>query len=125
MEMPQNMHGRIMAKIMGEQIKIAKRKLAFFVFGSLASLGLFVASVAYAVEQFAQSDFPHYVSLIYSDTSLLTLYWKDLAYSFTESIPLVSIVLFLLAAFVLALVLRKTMQNFGREESLQKNLIIA
>lgn len=120
---PHDLHSRIMVRIVSEQIKNAKRKLAVFISGTIASLGLFIVALRYTIEQFAQSEFPRYVSLIYTDTSLLSLYWKDLTYSFAESIPLVSIVLLLVATFILLAVFRKTIQNISLEKVLQKNLV--
>jgi len=118
------MHACIMVKIVRERIKIAKRKLIIFISITIASVGVFVLALQYTINQFAQSNFPHYLSLIYSDTSLLSIYWKDLTYSFVESVPLVSITLLLLATFALLAVFHQTLQNVAAEKMLQKNLAI-
>ncbi len=104
---------RVLARINQEQIHQAKIRFGIYISGSIASLGFFVLALRYAAQEFGLSEFPRLASLVYSDASLLTTYWKDLSYAFVESVPFVSIVLVLLAATAMLWAIRKTMENVG------------
>lgn len=66
------------------------QSLAYGVVGVL-SLGGFVFMSLYLKKQFASSGFFQYVSLAFSDSSVITLYWKEYLLSLADSIPVASL----------------------------------
>lgn len=68
----------------------------------LASLAFFGTSVVYAVQEFSNSSFGNYFSLIFSDLGSIVHLWRELGLSLLESLPLTG-VLFVLGSTVLVL----------------------
>lgn len=76
----------------------------YLLVGASSIVGLvFVIKNIFA--QFTQSGFYEYISLLSSDGSVVTTYWKEFILTLTESVPVTSIIicLVLIAAFVAAL----------------------
>jgi hypothetical protein len=69
-----------------------------------------IAAFRYALGSFAQSGFSTYASLLSSDGSILFLYWKEFTLSIIESLPLMSMTIFLATIFALLLSLKLTLQ---------------
>lgn len=55
------------------------------------SLGGFIFVFSYTVKQLSASGFFQYVSLIFSDISVLNLYWKEYLMSLADSLPIASL----------------------------------
>lgn len=75
---------------------------------SLISLVGIVIAVQISVNEFSRTAFDQYVSLLFSDGSIVITVWQDLVYSLVESLPLVGIT----AILVFMLVLLKSI-NYG------------
>ena len=59
----------------------------------------------------AQSGFYEYFSLIFSDSRLMLAYWKELAFSLAESLPIMSMIISLSLIFILFLSLKHLMKQ--------------
>lgn len=66
------------------------KSLSYGIFGIL-SLGGFVLMSISVIRQFSTSGFFEYVSLAFSDSSLLALYWKEYLLSLADSLPVASL----------------------------------
>lgn len=80
--------------------RTAKIKSSLFGIIATASLISIIPAFSYAASEFSQSGIYHYISLIFSDFNLLSVYWKDFLYLIAESFPLIGLTAILLAIFV-------------------------
>jgi len=81
--------------------RIIRFKLWTFSFIGFTSLiGLIPAWKALS-SNLAQSGFYEYLSLIFSNSGSVLSYWKELAFSIAESLPMMSIILSLSLVFIL------------------------
>ncbi len=82
----------------------SKRKARFelwaFSFIGIISLTGLVPALKALSNNLVQSGFYEYFSLIFSNSSSLLSYWKELAFSIAESLPVMSIVLSLSLVFI-------------------------
>ena len=95
---------------------IEKRNLKFkswgYSFAGVFSLVFIVPVVRNLIEQFIQSCFYDYLSLVFSDLGSISLYWKEFMYSLIEAIPAVSLTITLLLSFVLLISLKRAIFSF-------------
>ena len=95
---------------------IEKRNLKFkswgYSFAGVFSLVFIVPVVRNLIEQFIQSGFYDYLSLVFSDLGSISLYWKEFMYSLIEAIPAVSLTITLLLSFVLLISLKRAIFSF-------------
>lgn len=110
-EVPQGLFERIMIKIYKEeQLRLIKKQLVIF------SLGLIVFLVSWAPftlifwQEFIQSGFPQFLSLAFSDFSLVVVYWQSFGLAILESLPVTMITLFLFAFLVFFWLLKQLVQ---------------
>ncbi|MFA5934366.1 MAG: hypothetical protein WC827_00550 [Candidatus Paceibacterota bacterium] len=84
--------------------KEAKKKAFFaFVFGGLTSLTSVLAmvySLILIIKDYYVSGLSEYMSLIFSDSSVLMGLWKEYTYSIIESLPFVTITLTLVSLWI-------------------------
>ena len=78
---------------------------------SLFSLSALVATFFSLGRTLATSGFSNYLSLIVSDSSIITTYWKEVSLSLVESLPMLSVALLLLALGVFIWSSAKTLSN--------------
>jgi len=78
---------------------------------SLFSLSALVATFFSLGRTLATSGFSNYLSLIVSDSSIITTYWKEVSLSLVESLPMLSVALLLLALGVFIWSGAKTLSN--------------
>ncbi len=109
----ESLYATIVARIDMEKVRHARRQFGRLVSGAIASFVLFIGAVQYATLQFTQSEFPQYLSLILSEKTDLFNYWREFLYALTESLPLLSITIFLGAFGVMLFFIQKTLKNFG------------
>jgi len=87
---PRDLSERILSRIAARERRILAVKFAFFGGAFLAS----VVSMAYGFvslnSQLAQSGFPQFFSLLFSDFSVAVANFPDFALSITESFPVFS-----------------------------------
>ena len=86
--------------------RIAYFKLISFSSISIASLAGFIPMFKILANDFTQSGFYEYLSLVFSNNGIFSSYWKDFAYSLAESIPTMSIISVLVTIFIFFLSLK-------------------
>ncbi len=98
---PHELYARIEKRIHRLEKRAYRMSLALF--GStfvLSSLAL-IPSLAYLTQEFSRSSFGQYLTLLSSDGDVMLMYWKELAFSLAESLPLAGVTLVLTVTFVL------------------------
>lgn len=96
-EPPKCLAGRILSAIELEQKRAKLAKAWAFGSASLASLGLSLWAVVYLVKSIQESGMWQYLSLIFSENGLASLYWRELSLSLAESLPYTGLIFFLSA----------------------------
>ncbi len=96
--------------------KRAEHRAVLIHFSFLGSLSAFsfvgiIAALMNLVQGFTQSGFYGYVSLAFSDVTVVTTYWKELLFSLAESLPVIGLALFLLASIVFLWSASRTVQD--------------
>lgn len=91
-----------------------RRRVRHAIVTSLFSVGSFVATVYTGIVTYrsiAASRVTEFTSLIYSDTSVFFTFWKEALYAIIESIPVMSVIAFLLLAGCFVWSLAKTLEQ--------------
>jgi hypothetical protein len=96
-EPPKSLGERILARINTEEKRAMRLKAWAFGSASFASLGFSLWAVVYLVGNLNETGFCQYLSLLFSGDSTVYYYWKEISLSIAESLPIVSIILFLTA----------------------------
>ncbi len=106
-EPPAHLLDGIMKRIEREQgsLKI-KIRFVFSLFAAVLMAGIFVPVWNNLQSEAAQSGFTQFISLLFSDLNSVLSSWQDYAMSLLESIPFVSLTVFLGIVFVLLFALR-------------------
>ncbi len=94
-ELPEGFTITTLEKIARESHRIERNRKIYWGIASLVSVVLFVSSTVHTVGQFGSSGFSSYFSLIFSDAKTIMTLWKDFGLLLVESIPVLSIALFL------------------------------
>jgi hypothetical protein len=98
---PKELREKILSSINTEEIRRAKMYFLVSTTTALVSIfGLFF-SVRYMIQEFYQSSFYSYLSLIFSDPSVVVLYWKELSISLLETLPILGMTISLMAIYAL------------------------
>ncbi|MCX6736560.1 MAG: hypothetical protein NTW73_00500 [Candidatus Parcubacteria bacterium] len=102
---PNELRFLLLSKIQKEQLRAFKTKRSIFVFSSIFSFLLMLPILFNLSQSLDQSGFNQYVSLVFSDGAILANYWKELAWSLAESLPIMILIAFLsvLSIFVWSL----------------------
>jgi len=86
-----------MVFINSEEKKAVRFRAWVFGSTSLASLGFTLWAAIYLVSNATTSGFWQYFSLIFWSDSTVYVYWRELSVALVESLPITSIILFLVA----------------------------
>jgi hypothetical protein len=91
--------------IQAKEARSLKIQSLFYGFIGILSLGGFVFIAVSLKKQFSSSGFFEYVSLIFSDSGLIALYWKEYLLSLADSLPIASLgsLLFLLGGALISI----------------------
>ena len=106
------LESRVLARLEKEKKSLARRNL--FIFGAadvLSGAGL-VLTLIYVANLFVTSGFYNYISLFWSDTGAIGVFWQEMLLSLVESLPVLGLMAFLSVAAVLIFSLSKTIINF-------------
>jgi hypothetical protein len=98
---PATLFPAILARIEAEKRRLARIRLAFFGATTFASASALVPIARFLGEGFARSGFTEYFSLVFSDSAVAVLYWKELALSLAQALPLFWCLLLGISVFVL------------------------
>lgn len=91
-EVPHNLETTILEALVVREKRAAEIRLAFLGTISVASIFGIITSATYVSHAMATSGFISYLSLTFSDSSLLLTYWKEFALSLAETLPLVGVI---------------------------------
>jgi hypothetical protein len=89
----------------------------FYSFVGILSLGSLVLVIISLNKQFSSSGFFQYASLVFSDGSLLALYWKEYLLSLTDSIPFATMGVAIFLMFSTLISIKKVARQY-------KNLLL-
>ncbi len=102
---------KILFSIKKEEVYRAKMYFSISAVVAVASIfGLFF-SVKYMIQEFYQSSFHSYLSLIFSDPNIVISYWKELSISLVETLPMLGITISLITAYTLLVSVRTLVKN--------------
>ena len=98
------LYGRIIKRIELEQRKtsVYTRIVFFGVLASAAMIAL-IPAIRELYAEFAQSGFIQFVSLLFSDTGVIALYWQDFLMSLAETLPVFGIMGVAASMFIMLL----------------------
>jgi hypothetical protein len=106
-----NLANNVWQKIIIRNKRIMFIKSSIFsLLGGFSLAGLIPVSRS-LVDSFTRSGFYEYLSLLFSNNNGLAYYWKELAYSLAESLP----VLNLISVFVLILILFLSLKYLAKQ----------
>jgi hypothetical protein len=100
-ELPKKLYGDILTRIAQEQRRIERLHAAFLGAVTICSFIVLIPAFQFTLQELSQSGFTRYLSLLFSDSAVVTTYWKEFALSLAESLPLFGITLLLVAIFTL------------------------
>ncbi len=100
-ELPEGILERIMVRIHAEQRFLTfKRRLAIFSFGLIGSGIAFIPTFKMVQAGFAESGFLQFFSLFFSDFGIVAVYWQSFTMSLLETLPVMSLAIFLAVIFI-------------------------
>ncbi len=98
------LYNRIIARIEREERKTgAYARIVFFGVAALVSVAAFVPAAQELYAEFSQSGFIQFLSLLFSDTGVIALYWQDFLMSLAETLPVFGIMGVAASMFVMLL----------------------
>jgi len=101
-EPPAGLFAKIMARIYEEErLLFIKRRLFLSSTTFLISAGALITVVNTFQNEFAQSGLFQFLSLLFSDLELVAANWQDFGLAILESLPVMSMMAFLITIFVL------------------------
>lgn len=98
---PRDLKRSILLGIAKEELRRAKVYFAIALTALPTSLVAVFLSGRYLINSFYESGFYEYFSLLFSGDSTVLAYWKELAYSLVETMPVLGTIVFLIAVSVL------------------------
>lgn len=109
---PAGLLGVVMARVTAEEARRAR--VNSFVFSGVTLVSLIVAIIMfeYAAQEFAQSEFLQYFSLVFSDAGAVLASWKEFLLVLAESVPLTELIFALIATLI----------SFGSIKAVIKNI---
>jgi hypothetical protein len=108
-EPPAGLFHRIIARIKEEHRLMSIRR-RIFVFSSLSIISIvaLIPTFNWTHQSFSETGFFQFLSLIFTDTSVVLAYWKSFVMTLTESFPIISATVFL-AVFAIFLTFLKSL----------------
>ncbi|HNW71426.1 MAG TPA: hypothetical protein PKZ36_01030 [Candidatus Paceibacterota bacterium] len=98
-------------RIIKQKKHALKVKLGIFSFLGTTSLVGFIFMFKTLLSDLSQSGFYQYLSMAFSNKDILVTYWKEFAFSITESLPMASTLYSLTLIFIFFLCLRYAMKQ--------------
>ncbi len=112
-EPPKDFLCKIMLRIDQEKrLRVARRRFAFFIFVLIASAGAAVPALQAVQASFTELGFMQIFSLLFSDSQIIIAYLDNFAIALLESIPVISIALFLTTIFIFLNSLKYAARDF-------------
>lgn len=110
-EVPENLSEKIINRIGLVEKRFARTRLVFFGALALASVIAFIPALKYLINDFSNSGFYQYLSLIFSDSEVILASWREFSLSLAESLPFLSIAALFSVIFALLWSLKLTFKN--------------
>jgi hypothetical protein len=111
---PRGLASRIIKTIHAEQqLALSRRRAAYFSIALAGSVTALVISFMALCGAVLSSELPRLLSLLFSDPQAVTADWQDFSLFFFESLPVLSLVAFLVASFCLLESLRRSARYFS------------
>jgi hypothetical protein len=92
--------------------RITKLKRFGYLSLSVLSLSGSVLSIKVLIEQSTRFGFFKYLSLVFSDSGVIALYWKEYVLSLADALPVASLITTLFLLFVLFISIRRASYQF-------------
>lgn len=106
------LYTRVVSRIRNAEKSKARRRVFFLGFISILSAIALIPAWNELQGELQQSGFFEFVSLAFSDFSLVAQYWKDFAFSLLESLPAVGLAATLAALLVFLSSIRLVLKSF-------------
>jgi len=110
-ETPTGLLEKILKRIHREERLLVFRKIIIFSATLGLSLLCFVPSLKMLLSDFSQSGFFNFFSLMFSDYSSIATYWQSFAMILLESLPAVSLAIFLAILLTLLQSIKSLIKN--------------
>jgi len=108
---PAGLCGSILALIERKRKRAARIRLAVFSAVAVSSFAALIPTFRGAWEEASRSGASHYLSLLFSDSSTVLLYWREFILTLAESLPVFYASIFLGTLFALLTSLRVVAKN--------------
>jgi hypothetical protein len=108
---PDGLVQAVLLRIQAARTRETRQKIAMWVSAEVAALAACILAVKYAVQAFAASAFPHYLSLIFSDRLSILGYWQQFLAALSESVPLVGVALVGVAVITVLFILKNILST--------------
>ena len=112
-EPSEKLRNGILARIDFEKRRSTRTRLAFLGALATASFVAMIPSFQYLAQEFSQTGIYQYLSLIFSDGSIVIASWKEFSLLLAESLPLVEITIFLATVFTFLISVKLAVKNVG------------
>lgn len=113
-EAPAGLFNAIMERIKEEQrLLTIRHRITLFSLAAAVSLAICIPALNAARTELAQSGAVQFLSLAFSDPESVFMFWSDFALSILESIPVLSIAIFLAAVFAFLISLKALAHAVG------------
>lgn len=100
-EPPSGLFERIVNRIHKEQrLLTIRRRIAIFSVGLSGSSVVFIPVFKMLSAELAESGFIQFLSLLFSDFSIVARYWQSFVLTLLETLPAISLIVFLTIIFV-------------------------
>ncbi len=106
-----NLADNIWKAVIKHNQRIVYFKLTTLSIIGLVSLGSLLPAFRILARDFSQSGFYEYLSLTFSSSESLVAYWRDFLLLLAESLPVMSITLFLMLIFIFFLSFKYAMRQ--------------
>ena len=110
-EPPEELFKAVLSRIALARRRAARLRLAALGSGLLISGTLVVSSIGYAINEFYASGFYEYLSLFFSDRSIVFAHWKEISLSLAEALPSIAILMCMAFSVVFIWSLRHAVRN--------------
>lgn len=83
-----------------EKFLSLRKRMIIFSFGLIGSVIAFLPAWQWLKTGLVESGFTQFLSLFFSDTGIIAAYWQNFALTLLESLPVMSLAVFLTIAFI-------------------------
>lgn len=111
-----NLSSLVWNRIIRREKRIANVKIFIFSSVGISSLIGFIPVFKALLNDLSTSGFYEYLSVAFSGNGAFVLYWKELALSISESLPITNIVYTFLLVFIFLLSLRYFIKQITRNQ---------